>query len=202
MDRETLGGIISSPVRLAIMDAVSVRPRTLGELGFITGISVQGVLRHLRILTKLGVIEKSRIGPKALKARVVYQAKSELVGNYSEPNLVVVKSTRRNLDDGRNPARTADLETVSGEMIVRRRRVREEARRLSKLIEEHVSSLEVLNVALDAADLKDNDRLILQVILTEETVEDGVRVLSRYYGLGDTRSIDRALARARRVVNK
>jgi DNA-binding Lrp family transcriptional regulator len=202
MNRDTLGEIISSPARLAIMDAVSVRPRTLAELGSVTGISVQGVLRHLRRLAKLGVVKESRIVPKALKARVVYVASSAMVGNYSESDLIVVKSTDRAVPESKGPERKADLEALSGDLIVLRRRVREETRRLSRLIEEHVSSKETLNSALASAVLGPEERLILNVILTEETIEDGIKVLSKYYGLTDRRSIDRALTRARRFVHE
>ena len=202
MDRDTLAEILSSPARLTIMSAVSNRPRTLGELAYLTGISVQGVLRHLQRLSKLGLIKELKIEPTTPKARIVYESDKILVGDYSSPDLVMVKVTDMGIPEELGRLKSQDLETLSGDLIVLRRRVREEARRLSRLIEEHLDSHEALVAAIDSADLGEEERLMLKVILTEETVEDGIKVLSRYYGLKDRRSIDRALARARRVVSK
>ena len=47
MDETKLGEVVSSKARLIIADLVSRRPRTLRELSQVTGISVQGVLKHL-----------------------------------------------------------------------------------------------------------------------------------------------------------
>jgi hypothetical protein len=70
------------------------------------------------------------------------------------------------------------------------------------MIEEAAQSQEELDAALARMDLSEEERLMLEVILTEETVEDGVRALARYYGMEDRRSIDKALAKARRNVSK
>jgi hypothetical protein len=50
--------------------------------------------------------------------------------------------------------------------------------------------------------LSNEERLMLGVVLTEETAEDGAKVLSKYYGIDDRRSIDNALAKARRLGSK
>ena len=48
--------------------------------------------------------------------------------------------------------------------------------------------------------LSQAEKLMVEVALTEDTLEDGLGVLSKYYGIGDRRSIERALAQADRVV--
>jgi DNA-binding transcriptional ArsR family regulator len=197
---DVLGEVLSSRARVRIEDAVSVRPRTLGELAEITGISVQGVLRHLKILVKLGLVEERRVASKAPKARRVYAAKGVSLGDYSVGGLTVVKATERVPSERRGRRQPRDLERVSGELLIQRRRIRDEAKRLGRMIDDLVDSQQALAAALGNLNLNDEQKLILEVLLTEETAADGLRVLSRYYGLGDRRSIDKAQSEAKRNV--
>ena len=202
MSSDRLGEILSSGVRLRIADALSQRPRTLGELAHITGISVQGVLRHLRRLEKLGLVEERRLSRIVPKARRVYASKGAIVEDYSSGDLTVAKVVEI-WPDGRGTNRQAtDLENLSAEVLLLRRRVREEAKKIARLIDEVAASQEDLELALANMPLSEVERLILEVILTEETVEDGVGALSRFYGIEDRRSIDKALAKARHNVGK
>jgi len=188
MFSDKLGGILSSRVRLKIADSLSVRPRTLGELAYITGISVQGVLRHLRRLEKLGLVEERKLSNSIPKARRVYASKGAIVEDYSSGDLTVAKVVE-SWPDGRDTKRPAtDLENLSAEVLLQRRRVKEETKKLSRLIDEVAASQEELEAALASMPLSEVERLILEVILTEETVEDGVRVLSKFYGIEDRRS--------------
>ncbi|MDG6910029.1 MAG: winged helix-turn-helix transcriptional regulator [Nitrososphaerota archaeon] len=196
MDPDLLDEVLSSTVRLRIEDALSVRPRTLGELASITGITVQGVLRHLKRLEGLGLVEERRLSTRT-KARALYSARGELVGDYSSADLIVVKPTER-LPQRASREKNQDIEKTAAEVIVLRRRVREQARRLGRMIEGLVDEQEALRGALDGLPLSAEERLILEVVLTEETLEDGARVLSRFYGIEDRRSIDKALAKVKR----
>ncbi len=201
MNRDQLGEIISSRVRLKIADALSQRPRTLGELAYLTGISVQGVLRHLRLLEGLGVVEERKVSANAPKARRVYAAKGRAVGDFSHGDLTVAKAVDK-LNQNRPPRPGSDLEGMSAEVLIRRMRVKEEAKRLGRLIDELAEGQEELRSALDRMPLSEDERLILEVVLTEDTLEDGVRALSKFYGMEDRRSIDKALAKAKRNVGK
>ena len=199
---DTLDEILSSGVRLKIADALSRRPRTLGELAYITGISVQGVLRHLRRLEKLGLVEERRLSSGVPKARRVYASKGAIVEDFSTGDLTVAKAIE-NRPDGRGTKRQAtDPENISAEVLLLRRRVKEETKKLGRLIDEVAASQNELEAALASMPLSEVERLILEVILTEETIEDGVKVLSRFYGIEDRRSIDEALAKARHNVGK
>jgi predicted transcriptional regulator len=200
MDPDTLSEVLSSKARLRIEDAISRRPRTLNELASITGISVQGVLRHMDRLMELGLSEVKRIVPSTPKARKVYVAGQTIIGDYSTGDLTIVKSTEREPDQLR--AGRVDFERMAGELLIQRRRIREEARKLGRLIDELVSEQDALSSALDQVPLAKRERLILEVLLTEETVEDGVEVLSRYYGLNGRIPIESALAKAKRIVGK
>ncbi len=196
MDPDTLGEVLSSRARLTIQSAVSVRPRTLGELSYLTGISVQGVLRHLKILRKLGIVEEVALKPRTPKARRAYVAKAVTVGDYSSGDLVVVKSTDRAASP-RGQRGAESLEDLSGDLIVQRRRVREQARRLGRMIDVLVSDQQALLDGIDRKKLKSQEKLILTVLLTEETAEDGMKAMARYYGVTDRRALETALAEAR-----
>ncbi len=196
MNPEVLGEVLSSKARLKIADAVSLRPRTLRELSALTGISVQGVLRHLRKLTELGLVEERKLGSDTPRARRVYAARAASLSDYSLPGLTVIKATER-VPPRKDAQLPGDLERVSGELLIQRRRISDSARKLGRMIDDLVDDQGVLTAALEGLSLTDRERLILQVLLTEETRADGERALSRYYGIEDRRSIDEALARAK-----
>ncbi len=200
MNPDALDDVLSSNARRSIADALSVRPRTLKELASITGISVQGVLKHLKRLLELGLVEERRLPIRTLKARAVYVARGQLLGDYSTSDLVVIKPTE--LLPPRGTRSPSDLEGTAADVLVMRRRVRNQAKRLGRMIDELVDEREALKSGLDGLQLSVEERLALEVLLTEETLQDGLRVLSRYYGIEDRRSIDKALAKARRSGGK
>jgi len=194
---EALIEVLSSKARLRIADAISLRPRTLNELSSATGISVQGVLRHLKRLADLGLVEESKLNPQTPKARRVYLARGTILGDYSAEGLTIVKSTEKVPPGPSGTHDSRDLERLSGDILLQRRRIRDETRRLGRMIDDLVDDQLALTTALEEMPLGDQERLILEVLFTEETMTDGVRVLSRYYGLDDRRSIDKALAQAK-----
>lgn len=200
MNPEVLGEVLSSKPRVEIVDALSTRPRTLGELSWITGISVQGVLRHLKRLTELGIVEERKVRAKTPKARKVYAAKSGAIGDYSTAGLTVVKATEIMPEDTNASAKGRDVEAMASDILILRRRVRDQARKLGRMIDDLSDGQVSLRRVLEGLPVDEKTKLILEVLLTEETVEDGEKVLARFYGLGDRRSIDKALAQAKRIV--
>ncbi|MDG7011361.1 MAG: ArsR family transcriptional regulator [Nitrososphaerota archaeon] len=201
MAPDMLEEVLSSRARLKIVDAVSVRPRTLGELSVMTGISVQGVLRHLKALAGLGLVEETRISKLAPKARMVYGATSARIGDYSTGSFTVVKSTEESA--GRQgAAKVRDLEGASGDLLILRRRVKEETRKLGRMIDEAADEQADLSSAIRSLPLSEREKLVLEVVLTEDTLEDGARVLSEHYGIEDRTSIENTLAKAKRLVGR
>lgn len=160
------------------------------------------MLRHLKRMGELGLVGDKKVTPKAPKARRVYFAKSAMVGDYSTRDLIIVKATELNASRPSGNAKIRDLESTAGGLLVQRRRVKDNAKRVGRMIEDLVADQQAMTSALEGMHLDDYESLILRVLLTEETLEDGIRVLSRYYGLEDRRSIDEALAKARRIVGK
>jgi len=202
VDSDQLSEVLSSKVRLGIGNALSIRPRTLSELAAITGITVQGVLRHLKLLEELGLVEERKVPTKAPKARRVYSARGATLGDYSTGDLIVVKATEILPAQDRPGQRFADLERKAGELLVQRRRIRDEGKKLGRMIDELADDQLSMVAALESMDLTGEEHLILQVILTEDTIDEGARVLSRYYGIEDRRSIDKALAKVKHGVGE
>jgi DNA-binding transcriptional ArsR family regulator len=206
MTRDPLPEIMSSRTRLKVADLVSTRPRTLGELAAATGISIQGVLKHLRKLEGLGLVEETSVRSPGLAVRKVYAAKGTRLVDFSAGDLTLVKLSGKPsapLRDVEEPDRSLDLEYLAEEAILQRRRVRDQARRLGRMIDDLVEDESRIEAALESMDLSDTERLILQVLFTEESIEEGERVLLEHFGLQDGRkSIERALSKTRRQIKK
>ncbi len=183
------------------MDALSLRPRTLNELSTVAEISVQGVIRHLNRLEKEGLVEERKVTANSPRARIVYAAKDYLIGDYSIGDLTIVKASERN-EAGSEKSGVSDYEGLAGEILIQRRRIADQARRLGRSIDDLVADTQALIKAPQGMPLSEDERLILTVVLTEETVEEGERVLARYYGIEGRRSIDEALAKAKHSVRK
>lgn len=203
MIRDSLPEVISSRTRLKVADLVSTRPRTLGELAAATGISIQGVLKHLKKLEELGLVEEKSVRSPGLAVRKVYAAKGTRLGDFSAGDLTLVKLSRKPSAPAEEPDRCFDLEYLAEEAILRRRRIRDQTRRLGRMIDDLVDDESRMKAALESMDLSDTERLILQVLFTEESLEEGERVLLEHFGLQDgKKSIEKALSKARHQVKK
>jgi DNA-binding transcriptional ArsR family regulator len=199
MGRDLLPEVISSRSRLKVADLVSERPRCLGELAAATGISMQGVLKHLKKLGEMGIVEEKSIRSPSLSVRKVYEARGARLGDFSTADLTLVKFSEKPSDPAEEPQRPLDLEYLAEEAIIQRRRVRHQARRLGRMIDDLVEVESRIKAVLKSMDLSETERLILQVLFTEQSLEEGERVLLKHYGLRDGRkSIESALAKARR----
>jgi DNA-binding transcriptional ArsR family regulator len=203
MAAEAPAEILSSKSRLRIADLLSTRPRTLKELADRTGVSVQAVLKHLEKLDSLGMLEKRKVAGRDLSVRRLYALKGFHVGDFSAEGLTVV-SIREGGPlpyHGTDPA--GDLEKIAEDVLVQRRRVRDQARRLGRSISELTGYEERLAGLIEALGLEDPERLVIQTAFTEETLGDAERELRKVHGIDDPRrSIARALAKARRSVKK
>lgn len=203
MARDPLPEVVSSRARLKVADLVSIRPRTLGELAAATGISIQGVLKHLRKLEELGLVEETSVRGPGLTVRKVYLAKGARLRDFSTGDLTLVKLSGKPSAPAEEPDRPLDLEYLAEEAILQRRRVRDQARRLGRMIDDLVEDESRIRVALESMDLNDIERLILQVLFTEESLEEGENVLLEHFGLQDgKKSIEKALSKARHNIKK
>lgn len=161
------------------------------------------MLKHLRKLEELGLVEGKNVRSPDLAVRKVYAAKGVRLGDFSAGDLTLVKLSGKPSASTEKIDRSIDLEYLAEEAILRRRRVRDQARRLGRMIDDLVEDESRIMAALESMDLSDTERLILQVLFTEESLEEGERVLLEHFGLQDgKKSIERALSKARRHIKK
>jgi hypothetical protein len=141
-----------------------------------------------------------------LAVRKVYAAEGTRLGDFSLGDLTLVKLSGKPSAPPRDveePDRPLDLEYLAEEAILKRRRVRDQARRLGRMIDDLVEDESRIKATLESMDLTDAEQLILQVLFTEESIEEGERVLLEHFGLQDgKKSIERALSKARRPTRK
>lgn len=198
MARDPLPEVISSPTRLKVADLVSKRPRTLGELAAATGISIQAVLKHLRKLEGLGLVEETSVRSPSLSVRKVYVSKGTRLKDFSAGDLTLVKLSKKSLARAEEADWHPDLEYLAEEAILQRRRVRDQARRLGRMIDGLVQDESRIMAAIESMNLSNVERIILQVLFTEGSLEEGELVLLRHFGLQDgKKSIEKALSKAR-----
>jgi predicted transcriptional regulator len=198
MENTPLSLALSSRTRTLVVDLLSKRPRTLRELSILSGISVQGVLRHLESLMKINLVAARTVRTEKLPARKIYYLKGFHFDDFSVGDLTVVRSSRRRTSRSQPVATIDELEDLAADLIVRRRRIREKAKRLSRMIEELAEDQSRLVESIEAMDLSDEERMILLTVFTEETLQDAEESLSKVQGMRDARgSVDRLVMKVR-----
>ena len=203
MSLETISKVTSSNTTLKIADLVSTRPRTLNELAALTGISIQGVLKHTKKLEKLGLVRAKAIKRTELSVRRVYAPGQARVGDFSIGDLAVVRLSTGASNEGKLDRSIDGLEALAQDALVQRARIGEQVRKLGRMIDELVEGEGRLNRTLESMKIGDAERLVLHTYFTEVTPDDAARTLSRYYGLSDGRkAIERAMSEARSLAKK
>jgi DNA-binding transcriptional ArsR family regulator len=197
MTSKNLSDIISSRARLKIADLLSTRPRTLKELADITGISVQAVLKHLGKLQRLGVLHEARIKGAGLAVRKLYSIEGVRIGDFSQGDLTIVKLSPTEPFKGKQArASFGELESLAEDNLLQRRRIREQARKLGRMIDGLVEGEDRLNGLVNGLRLSDDERLMVRTFFTEESMGEAERSLVEHYGLASARrAIDAALGK-------
>jgi predicted ArsR family transcriptional regulator len=203
VDKETFSELISSATRLRIVDLLSKRPRSLGELASSTGITVQGVLKHLDRLSKLGLIEERRIYSNESSVRKMYSLRGPRISDFSLGDLTVVKATELVESEKAGAGSLREIELLAEDALVLKRRIRAQAKKLGRAIDELSGEEQRLINLIEAIKIDEFSRLVLETAFTEETMRDAEGVLSEIHQVEDPRkTIERALAKARRSVKK
>lgn len=203
MNQKAVEEVVSSSARLRVAHLISVRPRTLRELADLTGISVQGVLKHLAKLKKLGIVAETKVEGGALPVRKVYAIKGVRIGDFSHGDLTVVKMTDAAERAAQSDDPLRDLESLAADALVQKRRIRDETRRLGRMIDELVATEMRIGGLVDGLGADDEDRLLLHAAFTEESLEEAEKSIAEHYGLREPRrALEKALGRARKLAKK
>ena len=199
MTKEILPEVVASKTRLTIAGLLAVRPRTLAELADLTGVSVQGVLKHLAKLSSLGLVSESKVSGSHEKVRRLYGAKGSLVSDFSAEGLTLVRLTGAVTHDVNPKTAMDELEFLAEETLVKKRRIREQVRRIARLVDELADDEGRLKDTVDSLSLGDGEKAALMAYFTEESAEEAERALRKYYGFVEgRRSIEKAITKAGR----
>jgi predicted transcriptional regulator len=187
--------IANSRVRLTIASLISARPRTLGELAETTGISVQGVLKHLGKLSQGGLV-KTRNLPrgKHLNARKLYYIEGRRVADYSEGDMIVATlgpDEPVEAVEPEDPGR--ELDGLAQDVILLRRRVRELASRLKRMSEEMTENEARIAGLIEGLMLTPEEKQIAYLIFGDDRPETARRIMKEHYGCRDPESAVREL---------
>jgi DNA-binding transcriptional ArsR family regulator len=191
----TIEEVAGSRTRLTIANLLSSRPRTLGELAAETGISVQGVLKHLKKLSEAGLTLKERTIPNGayLRSRKLYFIEETKVVDFSQGDLLVAATRRRPVSDphgtttggGEGGDQAEELDRLAQDMIIVRRRVREVSKRLDRMISEVVEDEALIMSLIESLDLDPGERQIAYLIFGDDSPEGVRRILREHYGCAD-----------------
>jgi predicted ArsR family transcriptional regulator len=187
--------IASSRPRLTIASLISSRPRTLGELAETTGISVQGVLKHLRRLSDAGLVRAVDLpSGRHLRARKLYRIDSRKVSDYSEGDTIVATLATTEADgeedrdggEGRGPDDPyAELDRLAQDVIMLRRRASELSERMNRAMREVARTEVAIAALIDGLDLSPEERQIAYLIFGDDGPEQARRTLRQHYGCLD-----------------
>ena len=183
MENSDLEGVVASRTRLKIAHLLSTRPRTLGELAESTHTSVQAVLKHLGKLSQIGLVEELRLTkPKRLGIRKIYRVRKTLIGDYSLGNLMVVNLIQTAREET-IPSKGGidELERLAGDSIIQKGRIRDQARRLERMIGELAGIESRLKDSIQKLPLNEEEKLVAYVMFTEDSGAEAVKVLSSHY---------------------
>lgn len=187
--------IASSRARLTIASLLSSRPRTLGELAESTGISVQGVLKHLNVISRSGIL-KTRSLPRGrfLRPRKLYFIDARRVADYSEGDMIVAavgaeRTETPNVAD--DPS--AELDGLAQDVILMRRRVRDLSERMKRMIEETTDDETRITRLIEGLALTPDERQIAYLLFGDDRPEKVRRILRQHYGCSDPEGAIRAV---------
>jgi len=192
----TIEEVASSRVRLQIGNLLSSRPATLGELASLTGISVQGVLKHLKKIGDQGMLEEETMKRgRYLKQRKLYFIRSRKIADYSEGELLVAtlgRSVREppvKVKDARD-----ELDWLSQDIVILRRRARELSHRMKRVLEEVTEDEGRIGALIDGLSLSPEEKQIAYLIFAEDTPEHARAILKEHYGCADPDAAMEAVA--------
>lgn len=188
--------LASSRIRLKIANLLSSRPATLSEMSELTGISVQGVLKHLKKVRDEGLLTENNMkSGKYLRQRKLYFMRGRKVADYSEGDLLVASVGMSTDDLVRRVGDVYDeLDWLAQDIVILRRRARELSHRMRRVLDEVTEDEARISGLVDGLPLADDEKQIAYLIFTEDTPERARAILKDHYGCRDPESALAAVA--------
>src|SRR5580692_8731580 len=170
--------IAISRARLTIASLISSRPRTLGELAEETGISVQGVLKHLKKLSEAGMLKVKNIpAGRYLRPRKLYFIDTRRVADYSRGEMIVATLGEElegigSSGSGTEPTAAidpyAELDRLAQDIILLRRRARELSIRMKRMTEEVTENESRIAKLIEGLSLSPEEKQIAYLIFGDD----------------------------------
>jgi predicted ArsR family transcriptional regulator len=197
--------LANSRQRLKIASFLSSRPSALGELASLTGISVQGVLKHLNKLAEEGILkEQTMVGGKYLRQRKLYSIGKRKVVDYSGDDLLLAAlgraATTLEPEEGAREPYYEKLDWLAQDIIILRRRARDLSHRLKRVLDEVIEDESTIEGLLEGLPLSQEERQIAYLIFTADSPENAKATLKEHYGCAHPDlAIDSVTAKLRRA---
>jgi predicted ArsR family transcriptional regulator len=192
--------IANSRARLTIASLISSRPRTLGELAEMTGISVQGVLKHLKKLSEAEMLKvKNLPAGRYLRPRKLYYIDTRRVADYSRGDMIVA-TLGDEIDGGIGSELMAasdpyaELDRLAQDIILLRRRARELSIRMKRMTEEVTENESRIAKLIEGLSLSPEEKQIAYLIFGDDRPEQARRILKEHYGCHDPEAAIRDVA--------
>ena len=179
--------LASSGIRLKIASLLSSRPATLSELAELTGISVQGVLKHLHKIDEGGLLkEESMKGARYLRQRKLYSIEKRKVADYSEGDfLLAALGSQTTFIPEETKGAYEELDWFAQDILILRRRAKDLSHRLRRVLEEVTENEARIGGLLAGLRLEPEERQIAYLIFTEDSPERAKAILRDHYGCAD-----------------
>jgi len=154
-------------------------------------------------MKRLGIVSETKVDGGNLPVRKVYTIKDARIGDFSHGDLTLVRFTHAKEGAAKPDDPVKELESLAADTLIQRRRIRDQARRLGRTIDELASTRARIAGLVEGLDAADEDKLLLHTAFTEESLEEAEKSLAEHYGLREPRrALEKALGRARRLAKK
>ena len=133
----------------------------------------------------MGLIEERTVNrPKYLTVRKAYSLKGASLDDFSRESLMIVNLSAEREEEALGVGRDAfaDLNGMAEELLIEGRRIKDQARRLQRMIDEFSATKSRLKRLIESLDLNSEEKLIAETVFTEDTVKGAATVLSKFYG--------------------
>jgi predicted transcriptional regulator len=202
MKMTTIEEIASSRVRLTIANLLSSRPRTLGELAETTGISVQGVLKHLKVISRSGILKtKSLAHGRFVRARKLYYIDTRRVADYSQEDMILATIGAEKVPGEVVAGEPyVELDRLAQDVILMKRRVRDLSERMRRMMEETTEDESRISHLIEGLALTPEERQIAYLLFGDDRPEKVRRILRQHYGCSSPDQAIEAVAEKLREV--
>ena len=180
VDFDELLGIIGSGTRLRLLELLCVRARSLNELASNLGVTQQAILKHLRMLEQLDLVQEINVGRKSRVRKIYALSRPLSMGYVFRDNILClfVGSNGKSIKSAGNVMEL--LKQTEYERSLLHMRAKLLANRLRSLVEEDLEKQAEIRNSIKNLKLSPIQEIALQcsnMINSERQLEQASKVL-------------------------